>query len=224
MDRDRAGQVAADGVGADERALVHVAPARPLVRRPRLHEVDDADQGRRAVAEPDERARERHRGQGGRRGGDQRSRQDERHARVHHRGRADPLDEHAGGQRQERPRQAEGGAEEPRGGEAQAEGSHHLGKEGRIDALAEVQQEGGEEEPAERGGLTSESRDRASPAATGRRQRRAPGVHAPAGGRGEVSSNIARRGRASGTGPGAPGRGLLGRVRTRGSPGSTPRP
>ena len=224
MDRDRSGQVAADGVGADQGALVHVAPARPLVRRPRLHEVDDAHQGRRPVAEPDERPGERHRGQGGRRGGDQRSRQDERHARVHHRGRADALDEHPGWQRQERPRQAEGGAEESRGGETQAEGSHHLGKEGRVDALAEVQEEGYEEEPAERGGLTSESRDRAPPAATGRRQSRAPGVHAPAGGRGEAWSNIARRGRAPGTGRGSSGSGRSAALRTRGSPGSTPRP
>ncbi len=99
----------------------------------------------------------------------------------------DPVDEHPGGQRHQRPRQAEGGAEKPGGGEAQAEGRHHLRQERRVDALTEVQEERDEEKPAERGGLTGESRDRAPPAAASGRHDRVPGVNAaPASRRGEA--------------------------------------
>ena len=81
---------------------------------------------------------------------------------VHHPGRTDPLDDHPGRQGQHRPRQAEGGAEESSGGEAQAEGANQLRQEWRVHALAEVQEEGGDEKPAE-GTRARESLARSGP-------------------------------------------------------------
>src|SRR5262249_40620078 len=122
----------------------------------------------------------------------------------------------------EGPRETEGGAEEPRGGEAQTERAHHLREQGRVDTLTEVQQEGDEEEPGKRGGCTSRSSDRTPPAAV-----------SLAGGRARTASNIARRG-APDRSPRAESRPtlqrgsaatrLLGPPRTRGNPRSIPPP
>jgi hypothetical protein len=100
--------------------------------------------------------------------------------------------------------------------------------------LTEVQEEGDEEEPSERGGLTGDSRDRGPPAApsTATEPRSGSTPAPPRGFRGhrrgrrpvDASSKIARRGRAPRLPPGAPGRPRRApALRTRGSPRSTPR-